>query len=135
MSEFSVILGAIAEMNQAHKDCVSALKEEMRIGLRSSAVQIEAEMEIVNSRIQELSEHVAEQNSNVFKLKQESENRKVVVEDFRKLEKRVQGREIWVKKRWVAILALFIISVAAIVVVVEIVGVKVVIEKAWEKVP
>jgi hypothetical protein len=135
MSEFSVILGAIAEMNQAHKDCVSALKEEMRIGLRSSAVQIEAEMEIVNSRIQGLSDHVAEQNSNVFKLKQESENRKVVVEDFRKLEKRVQGREIWVKKRWVAILALFIISVAVIVVVVEIVGVKVVIEKAWEKVP
>jgi len=135
MSEFSVILGAIAEMNQAHKDCVSALKEEMRIGLRSSAVQIEAEMEIVNSRIQGLSDYVAEQNSNVFKLKQESENRKVVVEDFRKLEKRVQGREIWVKKRWVAILALFIISVAVIVVVVEIVGVKVVIEKAWEKVP
>jgi len=135
MSEFSVILGAIAEMNKAHQECVGALKEEMRIGLRSSAVQIEAEMEIVNSRIQGLSEYVAEQNSNVFKLKQESENRKVVVEDFRKLEKRVQGREIWVKKRWVAILALFIISVAVIVVVVEIVGVKVVIEKAWEKVP
>jgi len=131
MSEFSVILGAIAEMNKAHQECVGALKEEMRIGLRSSAVQIEAEMEIVNSRIQELSEHVAEQNSNVFKLKQESENRKVAVEDFRKLESRVK----WVKKRWVAILALFIISVAVIVVVVEIVGVKVVIEKAWEKVP
>jgi len=131
MPDYSAIIAAIAEMNDAHKACVGALKEEIRIGLRSSAVQVEAEMEVVNSRIQGLSDHVAEQNSNVFKLKEESEKRKVAVEDFRKLESKVK----WIKKKWIALLALFIISVAVIVVVVEIVGVKVVIEKAWEKVP
>jgi len=131
MADLTTILGAIEEMNKAHESCVNSLKEEMKTGLRASAIQIEAEMEVVNNRLKELSDHVATQNSSVFKLKEESEKRKVAVDDFRKLE----GQLKWFKKRWIAILVGFIIFVAIIAVIVDITGVKIVIEKAWGYIP
>ena len=134
MPDYTAIISAISEMNDAHKLCLDSLKEEIRFGLRASAVQIEAEMSVVNNRIGELSKHVAEQNSNVFHLKEESENRKQAVLDFRVLEGKHKKQYAWIKKNTVWILLGFVLFVSIIVTAVEIVGVKVVVEKAIEKV-
>jgi Flp pilus assembly protein TadB len=134
MPELDIILDAIKEMKDSHHECMESVREEMRAGLRSAAVHINSEMEVVNYRISQLTDHVATQNSNVASLQNESNNRAQAVKDFREHEKKHLKRDAWIKKNmmWI-ILGVFLI-VSIIVAIVDIVGVKVIVTKAIEKV-
>ena len=134
MPELQVIFDAIKEMNKSHDKCIDSLKGEIYTGLRASAVQINSEMEVVNNQLKELIDHVKEQNSNVASLQTESNLRKQIVIDFRALETKHKKRDEFIRKNWFWIILGFIFFVAVVVITVEIIGAKAVIQKAIEKV-
>ena len=134
MPELQIILDAIKEMKDSHHECMESVREEMRAGLKSGAIHINSEMEVVNFRISQLTNHVATQNSNVANLQNESNNRSQAVIDFRAHEAKHKKRDEWIKKNMMWIILGFFLIVSIIVAIVDIVGVKVIVTKAIEKV-
>jgi predicted nuclease with TOPRIM domain len=133
MPDYTAIIKAISEMQKSHKDCMDSLKEEMYMGLRATTTQIDSEMEVVNLRLKELVDHVARQNSNVAKLQDESNKRMQAVIDFRALESKHKKRDEWIRKNLIWLIPAFILLIAGIIIAVELVGAKVVFERAIDK--
>jgi len=51
MAELQIILDAIQDMRDSHHECMESVRNEMQTGLRSSAIQIKAEMDVVNLKL------------------------------------------------------------------------------------
>lgn len=113
MADLTTILNAIEQMNKSHDACICALKEEMSIIQRASAVHLSAEMEVVNNEIRGLQKRMDKQNGNVAALQAESLSRAEAVKDFRKLEANIKK----VRAKWMLLILggiLFIVIVTAI---------------------
>jgi predicted nuclease with TOPRIM domain len=134
MPDYTAIIKAISEMQKSHKDCMDSLKEEMYMGLRATTTQIDSEMEVVNLRLKELVDHVARQNSNVAKLQDESNKRMQAVIDFRALESKHKKRDEWIRKNLIWLIPAFVIVIAVIILIVDLIGAKVIIERAVDKI-
>jgi len=129
--DYSAIIEAIESMKDSHNKCMVSLRNEVKVGLKGSAIQIEAEMSVINAELKRLVTQVLTQNSDVKQLQEESNKRVIAVQDFRRLE----GRLKWLKKKWVAILFGFVVLITAIVVIIDLVGVRIIVESIWEKIP
>ena len=113
MADLTTILNAIEQMNKSHDACICALKEEMSIIQRASAVHLSAEMEVVNNEIRGLQKRMDKQNGNVAALQAESLSRAEAVKDFRKLEANIKK----VRAKWMLLILggiLFVVIVTAI---------------------
>lgn len=129
MADLQVILDAVKEMNDSHNQCICALKEEMAIIQRGSRIHLSAEMEVVNRRISELDTKVDDldikvstQNGNVAALKAESIKRQEVINDFRILEKNLNGLKKRLKERWLLLLLGGIFFVVIVILIYDIGG-------------
>lgn len=114
MPELQIILTAIQDMKDSHNKCMESVREEMRAGLKGSAIQIKAEMEVVNSHLISLDQRVAKQNGDVAALKAESLKREEAVRDFRELEKDISAVKRTLRTKWMLFLlggVLFVVSV------------------------
>jgi prefoldin subunit 5 len=129
MADLQVILNAIEDMNKSHHMCIDALKEEIAIIQRGSKIHLSAEMEVVNRRISELDTKVdsldtkvSTQNGNVAALKAESIKRQEVINDFRTLEKNLNGLKKRLKERWLLLLLGGIFFVVIVILIYDIGG-------------
>jgi len=114
MADLTTILNAIEQMNKSHDACICALKEEMSIIQRASAVHLSAEMEVVNNEIRGLQKRMDKQNGNVAALQAESLKREEAVRDFRKLERDISAVKRTLRQKWMLFLLggiLFVVSV------------------------
>jgi len=133
MPELQIILDAIKTMQESNHDCIESLRSELHTGLRASAVQIDVEMGIVNKEIKILASRIEKQNSNVASLQTESNNRQQAVHDFRDLEAKHKKRDEWINKNKIFLFGAFVIIVALIVVIVELIGAKAIIQNIVDK--
>lgn len=134
MDETALILAAIESMSKSHDECICALKEEMSIIQRASTVHLSSEMEVVNREIRGLQKRMDIQNGNVATLQAESLKRQQAVYDFRTLEKNHKKRDEWLKKNLFWLIPAFVLFVAIVVIAVDLIGAKVIVEKAVEKI-
>lgn len=123
MPELQIILTAIQDMKDSHNKCMESLNKEFA-----------AKLGAVNDNVIELKNHVLKQNSNVALLQDESNKRLQAVIDFRAHESKHKKRDEWIKKNMVWIILGFILFTAIVVIIIDIVGAKVIITKAIEKV-
>lgn len=118
MSEEAIIfaLNNIQKTNEkAHED----LREFIRGGIKGIHLEMAANAEITNKAIEALSERQAKQNGNVAKLQEESDKRKSAVDDFRRLEKKLQDTQ----KKWPYLLAGAVGFVLAVLILYDTVGI------------
>lgn len=83
-----------------------------------------------NDRIEK---HVIQTNGRVNCLEEESKKRQKAVDDFREHEGNHKKRDEWIKKNLIWLIPAFILLIAGIIIAVELVGAKVVFERAIDK--
>jgi len=87
---------------------------EKENGLRQSGIN--AQFKQVNETLNKIEKHLERQNGNVFRLQKESEERKQVVEDFKKLESKIK----WCTKHWLGIILITMVVMWAILFLYEV---------------
>lgn len=123
MSEEAIIcaLKTIQDTNsQAHED----LREFIRGGIAGIHLEMAANAEVTNEAIRALAERQDKQNGNVAKLQEKSDERALVVADFRRLETNLLGY----KKKWLYLLAGAVGFVLAIVILYDMIGISGIID-------
>lgn len=87
---------------------------ESESNLRQSGIN--AQFKQVNETLSKIEKHLERQNGNIFRLQKESEERKQVVEDFKKLESKIR----WCSKHWLGIILAVIVVMWAILFLYEV---------------
>jgi len=125
MSEEAILnaLNTIQRTNdKAHED----LREFIRGGIKGIHLEMAANAELTNKSIEVLSEKQTKQNGNVAKLQEITNERALVVEDFRRLEQQLAC----FKKKWLYFLVGAVAFVLVVVVVYDMIGISGIIELA-----
>ena len=87
---------------------------ESESNLRQSGIN--AQFKQVNETLSKIEKHLERQNGNIFRLQKESEERKQVVEDFKKLESKIR----WCSEHWLGIILAVIVVMWAILFLYEV---------------
>lgn len=117
-NEVSTILSAVDTIKQSNETAHGLLKEFITVGNSAIQKNIEATAWVTNNDIKALTARLDKANGNVARLQAESEERKKVVEDFRKLERKIKA----VRNRWVLILLGFILAVLCVNIIYDLGG-------------
>lgn len=117
-NEVNTILNAVDTIKESNEKAHGLLKEFIVIGNSAIQKNIEASAWVTNNDIKALTARVDKANGNVAKLQKESDDRKVVIEDFRKLERKIKA----VRNRWVLILLCFVLAVLIVNVIYDMGG-------------
>jgi len=87
---------------------------ESESNLRQSGIN--AQFKQVNETLSKIEKHLERQNSNIFRLQKESEERKQAVEDFKKLESKIK----WCTKHWLGIILITMVVIWCILFLYEV---------------
>ena len=117
-NEVNIILDAVETVKQSNDQAHELLKEFILVGNGAIQKNIEASSWVTNCDIKALTARVDRANGNVAKLQAESDARKVVIDDFRKLEKEIKT----IRNRWMIILLGFILAVLIVNIVYDLGG-------------
>lgn len=124
--EVSVILAALEESRDAHKQ-----------GIKSIQLNMDATSYVQNQKVDGIIKHLAELNGSVADLYCKHEERGKVVEEFKAHKQKYEKFTkpfYWMKKNWIIVVIATLVVLAIIVGVVEVVGLRRVIEEMWNKV-
>lgn len=122
--ECAAILSAISAIQRANDVSHEDLRALIHESIKGVGLNIDATAKITNSQLEGINAHFATLNGNVARLQRESNDRKIVVEDFRRLERNLGG----IKKKWVYILAGLVGLILAVLVIYDVVGLRGIIE-------
>ncbi|MBN2843825.1 MAG: hypothetical protein JXM68_12100 [Sedimentisphaerales bacterium] len=122
--EFQAILSAITEIQKVNQQSHDDLRELIHESIKGVGINIDATIRLTNLELKKQNDHFATLNGNVARLQRESDERKIVVEDFRRLERNLGG----IKKKWVYILAGLVGLILAVLIVYDVVGLSGIIE-------
>lgn len=116
--ECQTILSALSTVQTANEKSHDDLRTLIHESLSMVAKNIDATAQITNEKLQGINDHFARLNGSVARLQKESDERKIVVEDFRRLEKGLMG----MKKKWAYILGGAVLLILMVVVIYDAIG-------------
>lgn len=122
--ECNAILSALAIMRESNEKSHEDLRELIHESIRGVHLDIDANAKVTNSELQQQNKHFATLNGNVARLQAVSNERAVVIDDFRRLERELGA----IKKKWLYILAGLVGLILVVLMIYDVVGLSGIIE-------
>jgi hypothetical protein len=129
MADLKLILDAVDEIRKTNVNAHDDIRKAITNGIYGVHKDIAASALVTNEKLNGMLAHLAELNGTVASLQKESDNRKVVVDEFHEHLKTGSHKPWqWMKKNWWALLLIFIGAVAIIVGLLDYFGLR----QLWE---
>lgn len=128
-NEIAIILDELSAIREANNECHNAMLQQVEAGMKALRAEFNANAFVVNERLQKIEQHLARQNGSIKELWDESDKRKIAVEDFRRLESKLK----WLRKNWLLIMFLAIFFIVIVTLLYDIGAIDQIINKIIDK--